>query len=131
VFRAGRTHIIPIGAYDSARLANLGLGHRAIDAGGGYTYVNPRAGHEFSAGAGFTFNLENPNTNYESRIDFHLVWGASQFLTKQLHRAYRPQVPAGLRRKQIGRSGGPVQIARLGVGTQIGYIFRSGITRDT
>ena len=71
MFRAGRTHIIPIGAYDSARLANLGLGHRAIDAGGGYTYTNPQAGHEFSAGAGFTFNLENPNTNYESRIDFH------------------------------------------------------------
>jgi hypothetical protein len=35
---------IPIGRYDSARLANLGLGHSAIDAGGGYTYFNPQTG---------------------------------------------------------------------------------------
>ena len=30
------------GAYDSRRLANLGIGHNAIDAGGGYTYFNPQ-----------------------------------------------------------------------------------------
>jgi hypothetical protein len=35
---------IPIGRYHSARLANLGLGHSAIDAGGGYTYFNPQTG---------------------------------------------------------------------------------------
>ncbi len=29
---------IPVGAYDPTRLANLGIGHGAIDAGGGYTY---------------------------------------------------------------------------------------------
>src|SRR5262245_62492786 len=28
---------IPVGAYDSARLANIGIGHGAIDGGGGYT----------------------------------------------------------------------------------------------
>jgi hypothetical protein len=32
---------IPVGAYDSRRLANIGIGHGAIDAGGGYTYFNP------------------------------------------------------------------------------------------
>src|SRR6266705_1077001 len=31
---------IPVGAYDPARLANLGIGHAAIDGGGGYTYFN-------------------------------------------------------------------------------------------
>src|SRR5262245_60188790 len=31
---------IPVGAYDPNRLANLGIGHGAIDAGGGYTYFN-------------------------------------------------------------------------------------------
>ena len=37
---------IPVGAYNSARLSNIGIGHGAIDAGGGYTYFNPadRAG---------------------------------------------------------------------------------------
>ena len=40
---------IPVGAYDPNRLANLGDGHGAIDAGGGYTYFNPQTGHELSA----------------------------------------------------------------------------------
>ncbi|MCP1853669.1 hypothetical protein J2R80_007492 [Bradyrhizobium sp. USDA 4541] len=45
---------IPVGAYSPSSLANLGIGHAAIDAGGGYTYFNQQAGHEFSAVAGFT-----------------------------------------------------------------------------
>ena len=40
---------IPVGAYDSARLSNIGIGHGALDGGGGYTYFNPATGHEFSA----------------------------------------------------------------------------------
>jgi hypothetical protein len=36
---------IPVGAYDPSRLANLGIGHAAIDGGGGYTYFNPATGH--------------------------------------------------------------------------------------
>jgi hypothetical protein len=35
---------IPVGAYQSTRLANLGIGHGAIDAGGSYTYFNPETG---------------------------------------------------------------------------------------
>jgi hypothetical protein len=74
---------IPVGAYDSKRLANLGIGHGAIDGGFGYTYFNPQTGHEFSAVTGFTYNFENPDTNYRNGIDWHLDWGASQFVTKQ------------------------------------------------
>jgi hypothetical protein len=74
---------IPVGAYDSKRLANLGLGHGAVDGGFGYTYFNPQTGHEFSAVTGFTYNFENPDTNYRNGIDWHLDWGASQFMTKQ------------------------------------------------
>lgn len=44
---------IPVGLYSSSNLANLGIGHGAIDAGGGYTYFNPQTGHEFSAVTGF------------------------------------------------------------------------------
>jgi hypothetical protein len=43
---------IPVGAYDSTRLANLGIGYAAIDGGGSYTYFNPATGHEFSPSAG-------------------------------------------------------------------------------
>jgi hypothetical protein len=75
---------IPVGAYDPTRLANLGIGHGAIDGGGGYTYFDPAAGHEFSAVAGFTCNFKNKDTQYQNGIDFHIDWGASQFLSKQV-----------------------------------------------
>src|SRR5262249_23616612 len=72
---------IPVGAYDPNRLANIGIGHGAIDVGGGYTYFDPKTGHEASAVLGFTYNFENPDTNYKNGIDMHLDWGISQFLT--------------------------------------------------
>src|SRR5262249_42703272 len=50
---------IPVGAYDAARLANLGIGHGAIDAGGAYSYYDEKSGHEFSGTFGFTYNLIN------------------------------------------------------------------------
>ncbi|MCC8951668.1 transporter, partial [Bradyrhizobium sp. Arg62] len=74
---------LPVGAYQSGRLANLGIGHWAVDAGGGYTYFDPKTGHEFSTVLGFTYNFVNPSTQYQSGVDMHLDWGASQFLTKQ------------------------------------------------
>jgi hypothetical protein len=52
----------PVGDYDRARLANLGIGHGAIDAGAGYTYLNPATGDELSGVAGFTYNFKNPDT---------------------------------------------------------------------
>jgi hypothetical protein len=55
---------IPVGAYDSTRLANIGIGHGAVDAGGGYTYFNPKTGQEFSGVLGFTYNFENQSTQY-------------------------------------------------------------------
>jgi hypothetical protein len=75
---------IPVGAYDPSRLANLGIGHGAIDGGFAYTHFNPQTGHEFSAVTGFTYNFENPDANYQNGLDWHLDWGASQFLSKQL-----------------------------------------------
>ena len=60
---------IPVGRYDPTRLANLGLGHNAVDAGGGYTYFNPATGREFSAVLGFTYNFENNRTQYQSGIE--------------------------------------------------------------
>jgi hypothetical protein len=56
---------IPIGDYDPNRLANLGIGHGAIDFGGGYTYFDPKSGNEFSAIAGMTYNFKNTYTQYQ------------------------------------------------------------------
>src|SRR6516162_9184176 len=67
---------IPVGMYDSMRLANLGIGHWAFDVGGGYTYFDQAAGHEFSAVLGFTYNFINPATQYQNGVDMHFDWGA-------------------------------------------------------
>jgi hypothetical protein len=76
---------IPVGDYNSARLANLRLGHGAIDGGLGYTYLNPVNRLEFSAVVGMTYNFINPSTHYQNGLDTHLDTGASYFLTKPLN----------------------------------------------
>ena len=118
---------IPVGDYDPNRLANLGIGHGAIDLGGGYTYFDPTAGNEFSGVAGLTYNFKNTNTDYQNGMDFHFDWGASHFFGKQLQLGvvgyYFQQVtddfgaPAAL---------GGFRSRIAGVGPQIGYIFPMG-----
>jgi hypothetical protein len=115
---------IPVGNYSSTSLANLGIGHGAIDAGGGYTYFNPATGHELSAVAGFTYNFLNPTTNVQSGVDFHLDWGASQFLSKQFFvglvgYAY-DQLTAD---SGSGNKVGAFESRVFAVGPQLGYIF--------
>jgi hypothetical protein len=115
---------IPVGLYSSSNLANIGLGHGAIDGGVGYTYFDPKTGHEFSAVAGLTGNFENHSTNYTNGIDFHLDWGASQFLTKQLQVGL-----VGYFYEQLSPDTGcapvlcPFESRVIGIGPQIGYIF--------
>jgi hypothetical protein len=118
---------LPAGQYDRTSLANTGIGHYVLDGGVGYTYLNPQTGHEFSAVAGFTHNYINPYTNYMNGTDFHLDWGASQFLTKQLLIGAVGYVYDQL----TGDSGagdrvGPFMSRVVGVGPQIGYIFPLG-----
>lgn len=118
---------VPVGAYDSMRLSNIGIGHGAIDAGGGYTYFDPKTGHEFSAVTGFTYNFTNTATDYQNGIDWHLDWGASQFLTKQVQAGL-----VGYFYDQITADRGclavlcPFESRVIGVGPQFGYIFPVG-----
>jgi hypothetical protein len=115
---------IPVGAYQSNRLSNLGIGHGAIDAGGGYTYFNPATGHEFSSVLGFTYNFKNTATQYQNGVDLHFDWGASQFLTKQVQVGL-----VGYIYKEIGCDSGSgdnvgcFQSQVFGIGPQFGYVF--------
>jgi hypothetical protein len=118
---------IPVGAYDPSRLANLGIGHGAIDAGGGYTYLNPATGNEFSGVAGFTYNFKNQDTQYQNGIDFHFDWGVSHFLSKQVFvglvgYAYQ-QVTDDFGQNPVL---GGFRSSVLGIGPQVGYIFPVG-----
>ncbi|MDC7987491.1 transporter, partial [Rhodoplanes sp. TEM] len=118
---------IPVGSYDPRSIANLGIGHGAIDGGFGYTYFNPATGHEFSAVAGLTYNFENPDTQYRNGVDFHLDWGASQFVTRQLQLGL-----VGYLYQQLscdsgaGDRVGCFESRVMSVGAQIGYVVPMG-----
>jgi hypothetical protein len=115
---------IPVGAYDSARLSNIGIGHGTIDAGGGYTYFNPQTGHELSGVLGFTYNFENRSTQYQNGVDMHFDWSASQFLTKQFQAGL-----VGYVYQEVGCDSGSgdrvgcFQSRVVGVGPQLGFII--------
>jgi hypothetical protein len=115
---------LPVGKYDARDLANLGLGHGAIDGGVGYTYFDQKAGNEFSATFGITGNFINGSTGYTSGIDSHLDLGASKFVTKQLQLG----LVGYFYRQLTADSGGPPILGPFesqvaGIGPQIGYIF--------
>ncbi|MEY9884647.1 transporter [Bradyrhizobium sp. USDA 329] len=115
---------IPSGTYDPNRLANLNLGFVAWDAGAGYTYFDPKTGHEFSIVGGLTYSLPNPYLQYQNGIDFHVDWAASQFLSKNFQIGV-----AGYFYQQITDDSGPgaklggFRGRAIGIGPQIGFII--------
>jgi hypothetical protein len=118
---------IPVGSYEARRLANLGLGHSALDGGVGYTWLDPKAGNEFSAVLGFTYNFENHHTDYQNGVDMHLDLGMSKFLTKQLQVGL-----VGYAYQQLtcdsgsGDRVGCFESRVFGIGPQVGYIVPLG-----
>jgi hypothetical protein len=118
---------IPVGAYDPSRIANIGIGHGAIDAGGGYTYLNPASGQTLSGVAGFTYNFKNPDTQVQSGVDFHFDWSVAQFLSKQVFVGF-----VGYAYQQVSddTGGSPLlggfRSRVIGVGPQLGYLFPVG-----
>ena len=118
---------IPVGDYNSSRLANLGIGHGSIDGGAGYTYLNPENRLEFSAVVGMTYNLTNPSTQYQNGLDVHLDTGASYFLTKQFNVG-----AVGYYFQQITGDSGPgarlggFQSRDAGIGPQLNFFFPVG-----
>ena len=116
---------IQVGRYDKNSLANLGLGHQAIDAGGGYTYFNPQTGYEFSSVVGLTYNFENTHTQYQNGIDLHWDMGASRFVTKE----WQIGVVGYLYQQLTCDSGagdrvGCFRSRVMGLGPQVGHIFK-------
>ncbi|MBU3550329.1 transporter [Polynucleobacter sp. MWH-Berg-3C6] len=126
-FKTYITGDIPIGTYNSTSLSSIGIGHAAMDAGGGYTYLNNTTGLEFSSVVGATYNWMNNQTNYKNGIDSHLDWSLSQFVSQNWQVGI-----AGYVYYQLTADSGSG--ARLGafksqvtaIGPQVGYLFNIG-----
>jgi hypothetical protein len=118
---------IPSGTYDPNRLANLSFGFWGVDAGAGYTYLDPKAGHEFSIVGGLTYSAMNPYLQYQNGIDFHVDWAVSQFVTKSVLVGL-----TGYYFQQLTDDSGPGAVLggfrgmTVGVGPQIGFLFPVG-----
>jgi hypothetical protein len=118
---------IPTGTYDPNRLSNLSLGFVAVDAGAGYTYLNPQNGNEFSIVGGLTYNFINPSLQYQNGIDSHIDWAASHFISKSVHIGI-----AGYFYQQLtADSGSGAKLGdfigrTVGIGPQIGFLFPLG-----
>ena len=127
---------VPVGAYDPKRIVNMGLGHYAVDVGGGYTYLNTKTGFQASAAVGFTYNFENTHTDYTSGIDSHLDWAISQFLTEAFFvgpagYVYWQLTPdryptAGIAGEARSRILGTFQSGVASVGGEVGAIVKVG-----
>jgi hypothetical protein len=121
----------PVGTYDPNRLAGVGLGHWALDAGMGYTYM-PASGFEVSITAGMTYNFINPTTRYQSGADAHIDVGASYSFSDTFY--------VGVAGYYFGQvtpdTGGPALLGGFqsqvaGVGPQIGWSFQiAGIATE-
>jgi hypothetical protein len=115
---------IPVGSYDSQRLANIGIGHAALDAGGSYTYYNTTTGLSLSAAVGFTYNFENYSTDYQNGIDSHLGWSVMQSLSA----TWRVGVAGYIYYQLTGDRGsgnqcGPCKSRVASIGPQVSYTF--------
>ena len=118
---------VPAGTYDSRDLANIGIGHGALDAGGGYTYYDSKKGSELSVLTGLTCNLNNTHTDYQSGVDWHLDWALSQSVSKDVYVG-----AVGYVFDQVSPDGGPgdhvgmFESRVMAVGPQVNYTFTAG-----
>jgi len=73
---------VPIGPYDESSSSNISFNHWGVDTSAAVTWLDAAKGHEVSVAAGFTFNWENPATDYRTGTEFHVEWALIQHLSK-------------------------------------------------
>lgn len=115
---------VPVGDYRDGQLANIAFHRWAGDISAALTWLDPERGLDLSVAAGFTFNGENPETNYRTGTEFHVEWAVTQYLSKDFSVGL-----VGYHYEQVTGDGG--RGARLGsykgrvtaVGGSVGYNF--------
>ena len=73
---------VPIGPWSNDSISNIAFNHWAVDTTAAVTWLDPKIGFEVSSAAGFTFNWENPDTDYKTGTEFHVEWALLQHFSK-------------------------------------------------
>jgi len=89
---------IPIAKYTDNSFTNTGLNHWAFDTVLTATWIDPKSGIELSLAPGIIYNTENPDTNYQTGIEFHMDVMLNYHLSNELavgvHGSYYKQLTA-------------------------------------
>src|SRR5215472_2017506 len=106
---------VPLGAYDPARLSNIGIGHGALDGGVGYTYFNEQSGYEFSAVGGSDLQLHQSRHPLSERRRSPLGLGSVAIPDQAApDRVGGLPLQSGELRRWVGRPGRLLPVARCG-----------------
>lgn len=120
---------VPVGDYTKTRIANIGLNRWAGDVTASVTWFDPSSKVEVSVSPGFTFNGENPATNYKTGTEFHVEAAVMLHVTPSFSAGL-----AGFHYQQItGDSGrgavfGPLKGQVSAIGPNLSYNFQVGKT---
>lgn len=74
---------VPIGPWSKSSISNLSFNHWGLDTTAAVTWFDPKSGFEVSAAPGFTFNWENPDTDYKNGTEFHVEFALLQHFSKK------------------------------------------------
>lgn len=119
---------VPIGDYQEGELSNVAFHRWAADVSAAVTWLDPAIGLDLSAAVGFTFNGENPSTDYRTGTEFHFEWAAVQHINEQFDAGL-----VGYYYDQLtGDSGdgafGPFKGRVAAIGATVGWNFNVGET---
>ena len=76
--------VTPTGRYSPTFAPNIGLNRPGIDTGLAVTYTHKPTELQFNGAAGFTFNFENDETEYQTGTEFHFEWA----IGRELHKGF-------------------------------------------
>jgi hypothetical protein len=74
---------VPIGPWSNTSSSNLSFNHWGLATIAAVTWFDPSIGFEISAAPGFTFNWENPDTDYETGTEFHVEFAMLQHFSQK------------------------------------------------
>jgi hypothetical protein len=74
---------VPIGPWSNTSNSNLSFNHWGLDTTAAVSWFDPKTGFEVSAAPGFTFNWENPDTDYRTGTEFHIEFAVLEHFSKK------------------------------------------------